>query len=145
MKKGHWVIVADSSLARIFECESQISMVEIEQLTHPESRLPSSQLVSDRPGREFPRMGGGSRSAIEPNVSPQEQEFKIFAKEIALFLKKAHSERKFVGVYLIAGPDFLGLLRAEIPKELASAVAGELTKNLTHLPPKEIIQHLLAV
>lgn len=143
MKKNDWLVVADASVARIFNYENSHSMIEISTLTHPASRLKNSDLVSDRLGREFQSMGGGSRSAMDPKTFPKDHEFEIFAKEITQFLLQAHNQRQFDGLYIIAGPEFLGLLRAELSPELKKILIGELNKTLTELSPKEILEHLL--
>jgi protein required for attachment to host cells len=43
---------------------------------------------------------------------------------------------------LIAGPPFLGLLRAALPRALQSAVAAEVPKDLVHQSDEVVRQHL---
>ncbi|MCW8920233.1 MAG: host attachment protein, partial [Sedimenticola sp.] len=48
-----WVVVADTSRARIFSAENAFSpLVEIQTLDHPEARLHPGDLVSDKSGRD---------------------------------------------------------------------------------------------
>ncbi|MCW8855424.1 MAG: host attachment protein, partial [Gammaproteobacteria bacterium] len=48
-----WVVVADSSRARIFTAETSTSALqEIETLAHPEGRLHEQALSSDLPGKD---------------------------------------------------------------------------------------------
>ncbi|MES9844878.1 MAG: host attachment protein, partial [Candidatus Sedimenticola sp. 6PFRAG5] len=47
-----WIVVADTSRARIFSADKPASsLVEIQTLAHPESRLHEGDLVSDKAGR----------------------------------------------------------------------------------------------
>lgn len=143
MKKNEWLVVADASHARIFRYENAYSLTEIATLDHPKSRLHNLDLVSDKPGREFPRMGGGSRSAVQSSVTPQKHEFELFAREIIHYLLKAYNEKKLESFHLAAGPEFLGLIRSFMPAELRKIISGETNKTLTEFKTKDIIEHLL--
>lgn len=141
MTKDTWLIVANSSLARIFKVEKKQALVEVEVLEHPESRLKVSDLVSDRPGRDFESFGA-ARHALEPTTNPKQQEFANFAKDIALYLDKARLEGQFNRLYVAASPSFLGLLRQHIPNSTLELVGGEVDKDMTHMKPTEIVSHL---
>lgn len=141
MKKETWLIVANSSLARIFKVEKKQALVEIEVLEHPESRLQNRDLVSDRPGRDFESMGH-ARHAIEPQTTPKHQEFASFAKDIAQYLDKARSEGHFNRLYVAASPSFLGLLRQTFGSSTTQLISGEVDKDMTHMKPAEIVNHL---
>jgi protein required for attachment to host cells len=141
MKKETWLIVANSSIARIFKVHRKEALVEIETLVHPESRLHNRDLVSDRPGRTSDSVGF-SRHAIEPTVDPQHQECIEFAREIARYLEKGRTQGIFDKLYIAAGPSQLGLLRQTIHAQTLNLVAGEVNKDMTHMKPEEIINHL---
>src|SRR5215471_13213266 len=79
MKKDTWLIVANSSLARIYKIEKRSELKELKVLEHPESRLHNLDLVSDKPGRDFESAGIG-KHALEPKTLPKKQEFITFAK-----------------------------------------------------------------
>jgi protein required for attachment to host cells len=141
MKKETWLLVANSSLARIFKIENRNSLVELKVLEHPESRLHNRDLVSDKDGRGFESMGP-TRHAIEPPTSPKHQEFETFAKELANYLEEARVKGEFDRLYLAASPTFLGLLRQTLIPSTAKLLDGELNKDVTHLKPQEIMSHL---
>ena len=78
-----WVVVAESSRARIFVFQQAgLTMEELEGLTHPASRAHERDLISDRPGRSFDSFGSG-RHAMEEEVSLKQQEAIVFAREIS--------------------------------------------------------------
>lgn len=141
MKKESWLIVANSSLARIFKIEKRHDLKEINVLEHPESRLHNMDLVSDKPGRDF-ESSGMARHALEPKTLPKRQEFAIFAKLIAEYLENAHQQGEFETLYVAASPSLLGLLRQAIHPNIAKLIKGEIDKDLTHTKTPEIPEHL---
>lgn len=140
--KHTWVVVANSTFARIFSAENNKDLKEVALLEHPESRLHGRDLVSDRPGRGY-ESANPSRHAMEPKHSPQKLEFQIFAKHISDHLEQARKEGRFDNLYIAANPSFLGILRQTISKTTAAkALAGEIDKDMTQLLPNEIRNHL---
>lgn len=141
MKKDTWLIVANSSLARIFKVQKKQSLVEVEVLEHPESRLHERDITSDRPGRDF-NSTNPRRHALEPQTSPKQQEFMNFARDLASYLDKARMDGQFERLYLAANPSFLGLLRQNLPAYTSQLINGEVDKDLTHMKPTEIMNYL---
>ncbi len=141
MKKDTWLIVANSSLARIYKIEKRFDLTELKVLEHPESRLHNLDLVSDKPGRDFESAGIG-RHALEPKVLPKRHEFAVFAKSLADYLENARNQGEFETLYIAASPSLLGLLRQSIHPNTAKLIKGEVDKDMTHMKPQEIPSHL---
>lgn len=142
MKKDQtWLLVANSSLARIFKVQKRQSLIELEVLEHPESRLHDRDLVSDKPGRGF-ESTGSSRHSMEPQTSPKQLEFMTFAKNIAHYLEEARLKGDFNRLYLVASPTLLGLLRQSLYPSTMQLISGELDRDMTHMKSNEIIGHL---
>jgi protein required for attachment to host cells len=141
MKKDTWIVVANSSFARIFKAENNKLLTELEVLEHPESRQHPRDLVTSKPGRTFDRVGTG-RHAMEPETSPKEQEFIIFARQLTANLDAARSDGRFGKLYLIASPVFLGILRQTLSTPTSQLIAGEISKDITHLDKDQIREHL---
>lgn len=141
MKKENWLVVANSSLARIFKIEKKDDLIEIKVLEHPESRLHNMDLVSDKPGREF-ESSGTRRHALEPKVLPKRHEFAVFAKLIADYLETAYHQGEFSTLYLAANPSQLGLLRQSLHANVLKCVKEEVNKDLTQMKTCEIPSHL---
>jgi protein required for attachment to host cells len=140
MKKDTWLIIANSSLARIFKVDKGQTLVELKKMEHPESRLHARDMTTDRPGREFDSFGYGRHAMESP--SPKQHEFELFAREIAQFLEKARLEGHFERLYLAANPTLLGLLRQHLNPATAKLLCGEVDKDMTHMVPTEIVSHL---
>lgn len=139
MKNETWLLVANSSTAKLFKIEKQKNLTELKAFEHPESRLHNIDLVSDRPGRDF-ESSGTRRHALEQKTSPKKQEFQIFVKELADFLEE--SQGKFEALYLSASPTILGLLRQSLHPNTLKLVKGETDKDLIGFKAHELPSHL---
>ncbi len=136
-----WILVADSSRARIFKSEKNSSIQEIEDLTHPEGRLHDQDLTSDFPGRDADRSGAGKHE-FQDQVEPKEQEAIDFAKRIARHLEESYNTNKFEQLMIISAPSFLGKLRQQLSNEISQQICFELDKNITMHEVDDIRKHL---
>jgi len=137
-----WVVVADSSAARIFTAATPTGgLDERESLAHPEGRMRAQELTSDLPGRAFDSKGKG-RHAMESEVGPREHEAIAFAREIAGRIAAARSRGELDRVVLVAAPEFLGLLRDALDATTRRAVEAEFPLNLVKMTPAEIRSRL---
>lgn len=141
MKKETWIIVANSSMARIFNRVNQHSLVEFETLVHSESRLRNLEIVSDKPGRDFESVGI-TRHGVGHSTTPKKHEFDVFAHEIADYLDEARRKGEFEQLYITAAPHLLGLLRQAMNPQTLKFVRGETDKDMTQLKPEEILAQL---
>ena len=141
MMKLTWLVVADSSKARIFTTDSRTGPInEIQSIVHSEARLHEQKMTSDLSGRSNGNGGGGN--TYQAKVSPKDQENINFAKDIAHELDAARKQDKFKQIILVAPPDFLGNLRNSLNAQTQKLVGLELAKNLSQLKANEISEHL---
>ncbi len=141
MNHQTWVLVANSSDAKIFRLVKFPEIKELTSLSHPESRLRDSELVTDRQGRNFEK-GGVTRHAYQSRHDPKSQEMEKFAREIARFLCEAHVQGLFSRLYLFASPAFLGILRPHLTEKLNGAIIAEEAKDLCLLDKSSIEEHI---
>ena len=132
-----WVIVADSSRARVFRREPGLQIHEFEDLLNPDSRLKEQDLVSDAPGRGMNRPRS-SRFAMSEPISQRDQSERTFAKRIAEFLVTARRRGEVQRLHLVAAPRFLGLLRAGLDKDTRAIVGSETPKNVVRMDPETL-------
>jgi protein required for attachment to host cells len=138
-----WILVADSTCARIFTAASPSSALEeIDNLVHTEGRLHDRDLTSDLPGRIKASGGIGQGHAFEQATDPKEHEAESFARLIAQYLLDAHHAHKFEQLVLVAGASFLGLLRGQLSEQIKKQVCLELDKNITMQNAEDIRKHL---
>lgn len=136
-----WVLVADSTRARIFTADTpSSSLEEIEDFSHTEGRLHDREITSDLPGK-IKSVGGGGH-AFEQPTDPKKHEADVFAHRVAKYLEDAHNTNRFEQLMIVAGPSFLGLLRNQLPEQIIKLVRFELDKEITMLSATDIRQHL---
>lgn len=136
-----WVLVADSTRARIFTADTPSSpLEEIEDFSHTEGRLHDREITSDLPGK-IKSVGGGGH-AFEQPTDPKQHEDDNFARLVAQYLEDAHNANRFEQLLIVAAPSFLGLLRNHLQEQIKHLVCFELDKDLTLQSAADIRQHL---
>ncbi|MFT6407240.1 MAG: protein required for attachment to host cells [Arenicella sp.] len=137
-----WILVADENRGRIIATDkSTDTLVERQDLVHPESRLAERELTSDTAGRNQSNKNSASHGINEAG-KVKAHHAQQFAKEIASTLNKAQQQNEFTNLILVAAPKFLGTLRKEIGGEVKKLVCFELDKDLTKLKISQIREHL---
>ncbi len=129
MKKT-WVVVAESSRARIFEANSRVKpMRELEGLANPRARAKVLDINADNAGKVFDRKGQGIHH-MESEVDPKTHEADQFAKEIAEHIEKARATNQFEELVLVGEPKFIGLLRKHLHAPTLKTLVRTVSKNL---------------
>lgn len=131
MKKITWLVVANSAKADFYKIENK-DYALVETLTHPESRLKSSELTSDEAGSY--RSGGAGHGQFEPATNPHEQEHQTFAKEIANFLEKNRTGHHYEALIICAEARFYGLLNKAMTGAVRLLVTKTIEKDYIPLP-----------
>jgi len=146
------IVVADQGEARFYDTARVGAPLRASgTLENPGAHLHNRDFKSDRQGRVFDRApaagqrrGTVARHATGGERSPRKRDAQLFAKRITRELSAAYRADRFDGLVLVAGPAFLGLLRAALTKALKSAVVAEVAKDLVHQPKTALQSHLPA-
>ena len=143
------VVVADRAEARFYNYESDHSLRSVGQLNDPRARLHDRDFNSDRPGRVFDhaassgqRRGAVSHHGTGKELTPLRLEAKKFAELICKQIELADRSNSFEQLVLMAEPDFLGMLREEMPRYLMDKVVLQVHKDLVHSDEKTIIKYI---
>ncbi|NGX61689.1 MAG: hypothetical protein K940chlam9_01178 [Chlamydiae bacterium] len=136
-----WIVVANSSQAKIFRAENVQTLVEYKSFVHEESQEPSRELTSDRQGRQTSRVGYGTDTYQEQTTTKAKEQSQ-FAHEIADFLAQGYHSGEYERLYLISKPPFLGYLRQCLNGNVSKLVESEIQKDLTQLKPGQIREYL---
>jgi protein required for attachment to host cells len=138
-----WIMAADSSRARIFEiADPEHRLREIEKFSHPEGRANNRELISDADGRFSAKHVGPGGDSSGQRVTPVEHGTELFSKTLARYLDKARNEHRYDKLYLIAPPEFLGLMRENLSKEVRKLTAEEINKDLSWFDARDIERHV---
>jgi len=136
-----WILIADSSRARMFTTDAPSSpLEEMEGFSHAEGRLHDREMTADLPGKN--REGSVGAHAFEQRTDPKKQEAVNFARSLAQHLETARNANKFEQLMIVAEPSFLGLLRGELSDQVKKKVSFELDKDLTTHSVADIQAHL---
>ena len=136
-----WVLVSDSSHAKIFRSVQFPKIEVVETLEHPESRFRAQDLVSGEPGRNFQK-GGPTRHAYQSVTDPKRVEAEKFATYLNQYLTAAHQKGAFSRLYILANPSFLGLLRQHLDTHVQKTIIAESPQDITAFTTAEIESHL---
>jgi protein required for attachment to host cells len=137
--KATVVIVADAGRARVLTAAAEDSaLIETDDLLQPDARLTAQQLTAGRhghvtggAGHAGARAGGHSFTA---HHSPAEASADEFADVVCDYLDFMRDVGRLEKLYLIAPPDFLGLLRHKLGRSTRALIAQELALDLTRHP-----------
>lgn len=140
--KSTWILVADSSRARVFTAETPSSpLQEINDLAHPAARMHEQRMTSDLPGKDNGNIGTGGHS-YQDQTGPKEQGVIDFAKRISEYLEEGKNAHRFEQLLIISAPSFLGTLRNQLSAQTRNCICFELDKNITAHSAEDIRSHL---
>lgn len=137
-----WVVVAESSRAKIFELNKKNTpLKELQDFIHPASKLHEQKISSDLSGSSRVSYGHGSHK-MNSQTSIKKHEIKAFAKTISEYIEKARNKGKFQKLILMSPPSFLGQLRKQLSSETFKRIVSEIDKNLVKHKTCDIQAHL---
>jgi protein required for attachment to host cells len=136
-----WVVVAESSRAKIFQIDKKNSpLVELSGFAHTPSRSHEQNLTSDLPGRVMNSTHGSHK--LSTHTSPKDYESVEFARTLGTHLDAARNRGDFDKLIIMSPPGFLGHLRKELSTETSKHVVSEIDKNLVRHTTQDIQAHL---
>jgi protein required for attachment to host cells len=139
--KVTWVLVGDSSGARIFKFDG-----------HEEPWTMLEKVSGDNKGdqgtRDFGTKASEHKGALhghgENKGAEKATAERRFAHSLAHILERGLSEGAFGKLVLVAEPKLLGELRENLSRGLKETVVAEMNKDYVHLGTEEIRKHVLA-
>ncbi|ULO22771.1 host attachment family protein [Methylocystis sp. SB2] len=134
---GAWVLVGDGRRALFFQNHGDAELLDLRVVeTRVDDNPPTHEQGTDRPGRSFTSFSPG-RSAMQ-NTDWHELEEERFARAMADRINQAAESGELDAIAIIAPPKALGEIRKELSVKAQSKVVGELAKDLTRHPLKDI-------
>ena len=147
-----WIVSANASRARIFSQEnSSAPLEEVKDMINEAARLRMLETTeSDKRGptsatKSIHNVGAATPNKLyEPPQTPDKHEAELFARDIGAYLQQAHREARFQQLSLVVSPQFLGMLRTLLGKELESVVKMEINKDYTHFGGEQLREQIQA-
>jgi protein required for attachment to host cells len=142
MNKTHYIMVADSGLAKIYKSSAALDALQlVYEQANPAGRKIRSELDADRPGIQRNSIGGTHGLGGDSDTHRHESE--LFARELCNFLQKEHQDGRYDNLMLVAPPHFLGYLRQHLGKECQQILGKTVNKDLVRSSTEDILAHLV--
>jgi protein required for attachment to host cells len=129
-----WILFANRAGAHIFEREDlDQKWTPVKQFKNPKGKLPNRELDSDRPGKSFASSVGGKAIGGHQygnRKDSHEVATERFTKELAVYLSKEALKKRYNGIFLVAEPHFLGILRKRLDKKTRDKVLTSIPKDV---------------
>lgn len=141
------VLVCDSRKALFLRNAGTPIHPKLEVLEHMDAPRPDPNEEPEHPGKRYD--GGASAAGFHPRSAMETTDVeKLRAKEFAEAIAESLTSRQrgdgFKHLIVAAPPEFLGLLRDEIPDGLTDRILAEIPKRLTGSPVDKITEALVA-
>jgi protein required for attachment to host cells len=134
-----WIMVANASQAKLFANHGPNKGLQfVKELSHPESREKTSNLVSDRSGSHT----GTGHGAFVQATDPKHHEAERFAQEVTRELDDGRMNNAYDRLILVASSPFMGLVNSRLPELVRSRLSESIDKDYTRLPVKDLAGHL---
>lgn len=137
------VVNTNTNTCRIYHyVKHPAQLTLIKEIKHPENKLRSGEITSDRPGHY--KAGNAAHGAYSPHMEAKEVEIDNFSREIANELDKERMKKEYEEAIIIAPPHMNGLLFQHVNKHVKDLVINNIEKDLIHLTDHELLKYLQA-
>jgi protein required for attachment to host cells len=137
-----WIVIADGARARIaVNIGPGKGLEPVFNYEFAASHAPTSDMVSDRPGR-YADGGPSGSHGVEPRIDRHDHEKSLFVRDIATEVERGVDRGAFDRLVLVAPPAILGRLRMALKPRTRAMVTAEVGKDLTHLSLRELPERL---
>lgn len=137
--KTTWVLVANGARARVVRDLGTGAEDRQEDLVFEIDHKQLREIMADRPGRSF-ASEGARRSAMEYRSDPVQEQEARFAATLLEQMEQRLAAGEFQQLAIVAEPRMLGVMRKKLSPTLRRAVVGEVAKDLTKLPERELLE-----
>lgn len=135
------VVNTNTNTCRIYHYNKHpANLTLLKEISHPENKLKSGDLTSDRPGHY--KAGKSARGAYSPHREAKDIEIDNFSREITRELNQERTHNKYDELIVIAPPHMIGLLYQHLNKNVKNLVINKIEKELIFLPDHELLKFL---
>jgi protein required for attachment to host cells len=135
------VVAADRGRARVFSiAHDQEQLQELNDLVNTDARRPAHLLASDRQGRSLNRERGSRAALGRDNL--QDESTRRFAHDVCAMIAAKRRRQSVDRLFIIADPEFLGMLRLELRNRQMPVPVRFIAKNVTRTSSERIRSYL---
>lgn len=136
-----WLVVANANCCRIYNYQkAHHQLVLLKELDHHESRNKSSELTADIAGNfKAAQWGAGSFNEMSDHKDVEKWNF---AKEIIHQLEEGRVDHDYQDVFIVAPPQFHGLLNKNINKNLSRMIVCDIQKDYCRQDEKQLLDFM---
>lgn len=141
VKRKDWVIVANGSIARIFQSSpnDEKQWTELECLLHPEGRLHGTDLAAGEIRHSI-----AGRAGLARRLEPKQHARQEFAQQVSDLLRHHLNLNEIGRLVIFASNPFLGELLGHLDGETQKLLQASYPVDLTHLNLNELMQRFSA-
>lgn len=133
-----WALVADAAHARLFGIDQPGEhWTLLQEFDNPAGRAHGRDFLAKEDGAIQHKEGSFFRSSLEP-LSMKQVESRRFAHDLCGILYAASQQRRYERLILIAAPEFLGMLRKELPRILSRKLMDDIPRDYGRLSALEL-------
>lgn len=112
----------------------------IKEVVHPENKMKSSDMVTDKPGKFI--ANDGAHGAYTPSSDPKENLINQFLHDVAKCINNDRAKNSFNRLIVIAPPSVEGILMQYLDKHVKSLIICSVQKDLIHANEKDLLKAL---
>ncbi len=136
-----WFVLTNGARVRVLKRRAERPGYDIvEEYQSDEARIPTREIVSDRPGRVQESAYSGHH-AVDARHDAHRERKNAFARDLADRLNKAAAEGAFDALVLYAAPRTLAALRVNLEHGTREKIKAEVAKDLTKVPLADLAHH----
>ncbi|MGE0614254.1 MAG: host attachment protein [Bacteriovoracia bacterium] len=124
-----WYVMANRGEAVFFAEGEGRGFHFVDRLVNPRGLRSARELNSDDVGRGFASASTTIHHAVGDRKARFDEVARQFARQVTRFLQIGLDEKRFNELVLIAEPQFLGRLRAQLNANLRDVVVGEIPRD----------------
>lgn len=134
-----WIITANTNHSRIYAYQAN-ELTLIKEIDHPENKLKSSQLGTDKPGRY--QSNDSNRGAFSPHTELNKIQLDDFAREMAMCLDEARNQNDYDELVVVMPAQIEGLFAKHLDKNVKNLITNTFQKNIMNLSAKELLDFI---
>lgn len=134
-----WIVAANTNCCHIYNYHTKPKKLElIKEIYHPENKLKSSELETDKPG-SF-QNGAYAHGGLTSN--PEDVYIERFAKELADDLNEARNDNAYNDLVIVMPAQMEGKFFNHLHKNVRELISSVIQKNIMNLSERELLKYI---